>query len=169
MRTTTRCLATWVRRADLGRTLSGQGSQGLGLGVPLPTQARLRSSPASRLRSRTRAHPSPLCPSAGIARALSASTKFLRTQIGTPFYMSPELCRDEACRPSTPRRRSTLLRPPAAAPEPSLVRRLRALFPHPLSPTFPPSPWQPYNERSDVWALGVVLYEMVRGAAQSPA
>lgn len=52
----------------------------------------------------------------GIARAMSPSTIFAKTQLGTPYYMSPELCMDK-----------------------------------------------PYNERSDVWALGVVLFEMASG------
>ena len=26
---------------------------------------------------------------------------------------------------------------------------------------FPPSTWQPYNASADVWALGVLLYEML--------
>lgn len=43
---------------------------------------------------------------------LSANTNFAKTIVGTPYYLSPELCEDK-----------------------------------------------PYNEKSDVWALGVVLYE----------
>ena len=46
----------------------------------------------------------------GIARALSGGSDFARTIVGTPYYLSPELCEDK-----------------------------------------------PYNEKSDVWALGVVL------------
>jgi NIMA (never in mitosis gene a)-related kinase len=46
----------------------------------------------------------------GIARSLSGGSDFARTIVGTPYYLSPELCDDK-----------------------------------------------PYNEKSDVWALGVVL------------
>ena len=46
----------------------------------------------------------------GIARALNRESQFARTLVGTPFYLSPELCEDK-----------------------------------------------PYDQRSDVWALGVVL------------
>jgi serine/threonine protein kinase len=46
----------------------------------------------------------------GIARAMNKESDFARTLVGTPFYLSPELCEDK-----------------------------------------------PYNERSDIWALGVVL------------
>mmetsp|Transcript_42904 Transcript_42904/g.101869 ORF Transcript_42904/g.101869 Transcript_42904/m.101869 type:complete len:545 (+) Transcript_42904:334-1968(+) len=53
----------------------------------------------------------------GIARALGDDTHFCHTLLGTPYYLSPELCED-----------------------------------------------RPYNEKSDVWALGVVLYEMCMGA-----
>jgi serine/threonine protein kinase len=49
----------------------------------------------------------------GIARAMSENTQFLKSLVGTPYYLSPELCNDK-----------------------------------------------PYNEKSDIWALGVVLYEM---------
>ncbi|KAG1671969.1 hypothetical protein FOA52_013341 [Chlamydomonas sp. UWO 241] len=48
----------------------------------------------------------------GVAKILSSNTNFAKTIVGTPYYLSPELCEDK-----------------------------------------------PYNEKSDVWALGVVLYE----------
>ncbi|GFR51624.1 hypothetical protein Agub_g14051 [Astrephomene gubernaculifera] len=48
----------------------------------------------------------------GVAKILSTNTNFAKTIVGTPYYLSPELCEDK-----------------------------------------------PYNEKSDVWALGVVLYE----------
>eukprot|EP00967_Tisochrysis_lutea_P127730 scaffold217639_cov18-Tisochrysis_lutea.AAC.1 len=50
----------------------------------------------------------------GVARALGASTEFASTMVGTPYYLSPELCNGED-----------------------------------------------YNDRADVWALGVVLYELL--------
>jgi serine/threonine protein kinase len=50
----------------------------------------------------------------GIARALSGGSDFARTIVGTPYYLSPELCDDK-----------------------------------------------PYNEKSDVWALGVVLVSVL--------
>lgn len=52
----------------------------------------------------------------GIARALGEHSEFAHTIVGTPFYLSPELCEDK-----------------------------------------------PYDEKSDVWALGVILYECCMG------
>eukprot|EP00742_Colponemidia_sp_Colp-10_P003345 GILJ01003560.1.p1 GENE.GILJ01003560.1~~GILJ01003560.1.p1 ORF type:complete len:831 (+),score=160.17 GILJ01003560.1:100-2592(+) len=49
----------------------------------------------------------------GIARVLSAETNFAKTVVGTPYYLSPELCEDK-----------------------------------------------PYHHKSDIWALGCVLYEL---------
>lgn len=49
----------------------------------------------------------------GVARVLSAGSNFANTLVGTPYYLSPEMCNQ-----------------------------------------------QPYNEKSDVWAYGCVLYEM---------
>ena len=49
----------------------------------------------------------------GVARVLDNSSSFAQTMVGTPYYLSPELCEDK-----------------------------------------------PYNNKSDVWALGCVLYEM---------
>lgn len=50
----------------------------------------------------------------GIAKVLDASEDQARTQIGTPYYLSPEICENK-----------------------------------------------PYGRKSDVWSLGVVLYEIV--------
>ena len=52
----------------------------------------------------------------GVARVLGSETAFARTCVGTPYYLSPELCQN-----------------------------------------------QPYNEKSDMWALGVILYELCSG------
>lgn len=49
----------------------------------------------------------------GVARVLSEGTNFASTLIGTPYYLSPEICEDK-----------------------------------------------PYNDKSDVWAYGCVVYEM---------
>lgn len=48
----------------------------------------------------------------GVAKALNTND-FARTMVGTPFYLSPELCEEK-----------------------------------------------PYNEKSDIWALGCLLYEL---------
>ncbi|CAM9596832.1 unnamed protein product, partial [Phaeothamnion confervicola] len=50
----------------------------------------------------------------GVAKSLGTNTAFANTFIGTPYYLSPELCAD-----------------------------------------------RPYDAKSDMWALGVVLYEML--------
>ena len=65
----------------------------------------------------------------GLAKELSSQSKYAYTNVGTPFYMSPEL-----------------------------INELR------------------YNEASDIWALGCLLYELTalrapfeaRGAAPRP-
>ena len=49
----------------------------------------------------------------GISKVMSSETDMAKTQLGTPYYMSPEVCEDK-----------------------------------------------PYNHKSDVWALGCVLYEL---------
>lgn len=49
----------------------------------------------------------------GIARVLQSTMECARTMVGTPYYLSPELCREE-----------------------------------------------PYNNKSDVWSLGCILYEL---------
>lgn len=49
----------------------------------------------------------------GVAKLLDTSTAFAQTIVGTPYYLSPELCAD-----------------------------------------------QPYRDKSDCWALGVLLYEV---------
>ena len=50
----------------------------------------------------------------GVAKILSTQTNFAHTLVGTPYYLSPEMCEDK-----------------------------------------------PYNAKSDVWATGVVLYELL--------
>ena len=50
----------------------------------------------------------------GIARVLQHTQDCARTAIGTPYYLSPEICQNK-----------------------------------------------PYNQKSDIWALGCILYEMV--------
>lgn len=50
----------------------------------------------------------------GIARVLKHTTEMARTAIGTPYYLSPEICEN-----------------------------------------------QPYNNKSDIWSLGCILYEIM--------
>lgn len=50
----------------------------------------------------------------GIARVLQHTYDCAKTAIGTPYYLSPEICQE-----------------------------------------------QPYNQKSDIWSLGCILYEMV--------
>ncbi|KAK9829475.1 hypothetical protein WJX72_006083 [[Myrmecia] bisecta] len=52
----------------------------------------------------------------GVSRFLSTKSNFAKTVIGTPYYLSPELCEEK-----------------------------------------------PYNDKSDVWALGIVMYECCTG------
>lgn len=49
----------------------------------------------------------------GVAKVLHESTNFAHTMVGTPYYLSPEMCEEK-----------------------------------------------PYNEKSDIWALGCVIYEL---------
>ena len=49
----------------------------------------------------------------GVAKKLSNNDDFTKTLIGTPYYLSPEICKEK-----------------------------------------------PYNEKSDIWALGCILYEL---------
>lgn len=49
----------------------------------------------------------------GVAKAMQEKANFAHTMVGTPYYLSPEMCEEK-----------------------------------------------PYNEKSDIWALGCVLYEM---------
>ena len=49
----------------------------------------------------------------GVAKILQSADNFVRSKVGTPYYLSPEVCED-----------------------------------------------RPYNSKSDIWALGCVLYEM---------
>jgi NIMA (never in mitosis gene a)-related kinase len=49
----------------------------------------------------------------GVAKVLQDNSDFARTMVGTPYYLSPEMCEEK-----------------------------------------------PYNEKSDVWALGCALYEL---------
>ena len=49
----------------------------------------------------------------GVAKVLQENVQFASTMVGTPYYLSPEMCEEK-----------------------------------------------PYNEKSDVWALGCVLYEL---------
>lgn len=49
----------------------------------------------------------------GVAKILASAEHFIRARVGTPYYLSPEVCED-----------------------------------------------RPYNNKSDIWALGCVLYEL---------
>lgn len=52
----------------------------------------------------------------GVSKVINDSSFFAHTIIGTPYYLSPELCEE-----------------------------------------------RPYNEKSDIWAMGCVLYELMTG------
>ena len=49
----------------------------------------------------------------GVAKVLNDNTNFAKTFVGTPYYLSPEMCEEK-----------------------------------------------PYNEKSDIWAFGCLLYEL---------
>ena len=49
----------------------------------------------------------------GVAKILQSAENFVRSKVGTPYYLSPEVCED-----------------------------------------------RPYNNKSDIWSLGCVLYEL---------
>jgi len=49
----------------------------------------------------------------GVAKMMASAENFVRSKVGTPYYLSPEICED-----------------------------------------------RPYNNKSDIWSLGCVLYEM---------
>ena len=49
----------------------------------------------------------------GVAKVLEDTTNFAHTMVGTPYYLSPEMCEQK-----------------------------------------------PYNEKSDIWALGCIMYEL---------
>ena len=53
----------------------------------------------------------------GVAKVLDSSTAFAQSLVGTPYYLSPELCAD-----------------------------------------------MPYRDKSDVWAFGVILYEVTHNS-----
>ena len=50
----------------------------------------------------------------GVAKKLNSENSFAHTFVGTPYYLSPEMCEEK-----------------------------------------------PYNEKSDIWSLGCILYEML--------
>ena len=49
----------------------------------------------------------------GVAKLISSADCFVQSKVGTPYYLSPEVCED-----------------------------------------------RPYNQKSDIWALGCILYEL---------
>ena len=54
----------------------------------------------------------------GVAKEMKANTDFTNTIVGTPYYLSPEMCEEK-----------------------------------------------PYNEKTDVWAMGCLIYELATGTS----
>jgi NIMA (never in mitosis gene a)-related kinase len=83
----------------------------------------------------------------GISRVLNSDTELARTAIGTPYYLSPGKCGGKHRRTALQKRGKNST---------SHVRLCTCSSPLILEICED----RPYNRKSDVWALGCVLYEL---------